>query len=59
MSPRKNEPSKSPSEPPVLTVDGGLVDCIEGVRLWMRDENGNELLPLIFPSPVWFFGHEP
>jgi hypothetical protein len=33
-----------------VTIDGGIVQCIEGVRQWARTEDGREVLILIQPK---------
>lgn len=30
-----------------VTIDGGVVECIEGLRVWARTEDGREILILV------------
>ena len=30
-----------------VTIDGGVVECIEGLRVWARTEDGREVLVLV------------
>lgn len=30
-----------------VTIDGGYVECIEGLRVWARTEDGREVLILV------------
>jgi hypothetical protein len=30
-----------------VVIDGGVVECIEGLRIWARTEDGREVLILI------------
>jgi hypothetical protein len=32
---------------PVFIIDGGVVECIEGLRIWARTEDGREVLILV------------